>query len=314
VWRGRKVGGGWLTALRLSFPQQGDSALSHSKLFYGRLIRLNVSSGFTSEKRFWSAWFISHLGQRPFNWPTFGHDAEAPHLFMLKWTRFCEGYAFSDTWSADSGWPGPNPTKHDFPNFAHICKIFSQTCVKFLTNLWKINRYKFWWILVSFSLFYKYYSINWFKMSVKKRVLPNYVDWKLQICKMSKLHIFVITNICNQIFVTFGRIGTRPQSVHPGQQTVGDTVESNAVRVTRCVCEKNAAQNVAQPVFVKFLSFLILCMSWAEYRHMKYIHINNCFSNSIFYYTYFLGLWKTLFTYDSINFRFYNLTTSFEWS
>jgi hypothetical protein len=44
-------------------------------------------------------------------------------------------------------------------------------------------------------------------MSVKKHVLPNYVDIKLQICKMSKLHIFVITNICNQIFVTFGRIG-----------------------------------------------------------------------------------------------------------
>jgi hypothetical protein len=45
-------------------------------------------------------------------------------------------------------------------------------------------------------------------MNVKKRALPNYVDKKLQICKMSKLHIFVITNICNQIFVTFGRIGT----------------------------------------------------------------------------------------------------------
>jgi hypothetical protein len=54
-------------------------------------------------------------------------------------------------------------------------------------------------------------------MSVKKRVLPNYVDKKLQtckmsklqLCKMSKLQISVITNICNQIFVTFGRIGTR---------------------------------------------------------------------------------------------------------
>jgi hypothetical protein len=42
----------------------------------------------------------------------------------------------------------------------------------------------------------------------EKRVLPNYVDKKLQICKMSELHIFVTTNICNQIFVTFGRIGT----------------------------------------------------------------------------------------------------------
>jgi hypothetical protein len=36
-----------------------------------------------------------------------------------------------------------------------------------------------------------YYSINWLKMSVKKHALPNYVDKKLQICKMSKLHIYV---------------------------------------------------------------------------------------------------------------------------
>jgi hypothetical protein len=46
-------------------------------------------------------------------------------------------------------------------------------------------------------------------MSVKKCVLPNFVDKKLQVCKISKLHIFVITNIFRQIFVTFGRIGTR---------------------------------------------------------------------------------------------------------
>jgi hypothetical protein len=45
-------------------------------------------------------------------------------------------------------------------------------------------------------------------MSVNKLVLPNYADKKLQICKMSKLQIFVITNIYNQIFVTFGRIVT----------------------------------------------------------------------------------------------------------
>jgi hypothetical protein len=45
-------------------------------------------------------------------------------------------------------------------------------------------------------------------MSVKKRVLPNYVDKKLQVFKMSKLQIFVITNICIQVFVTFDRIGT----------------------------------------------------------------------------------------------------------
>jgi hypothetical protein len=35
--------------------------------------------------------------------------------------------------------PGANPTKHDFANFKHICKIFSQICVKFLANLWKMN-------------------------------------------------------------------------------------------------------------------------------------------------------------------------------
>jgi hypothetical protein len=35
--------------------------------------------------------------------------------------------------------PGPNPTKHDSPNFTHICKILSQMCVKFLSNLWQMN-------------------------------------------------------------------------------------------------------------------------------------------------------------------------------
>jgi hypothetical protein len=34
-------------------------------------------------------------------------------------------------------------------------------------------------------------------MSVKKRALPNYADKMLQICKMSKLRMFVITSICN---------------------------------------------------------------------------------------------------------------------
>jgi hypothetical protein len=43
----------------------------------------------------------------------------------------------------------------------------------------------------------------------EKLVLPNYFDKKLQICKMRKLHIFVITNICNQILVTLGSIGIR---------------------------------------------------------------------------------------------------------
>jgi hypothetical protein len=45
-------------------------------------------------------------------------------------------------------------------------------------------------------------------MSVKKPVPTNYVDKKLQICKMSKLQMFVITNIRNRIFVTFVRMGT----------------------------------------------------------------------------------------------------------
>jgi hypothetical protein len=30
---------------------------------------------------------------------------------------------------------GANPTKHDFPNFTHNCKIFSQICIKTVTNL-----------------------------------------------------------------------------------------------------------------------------------------------------------------------------------
>jgi hypothetical protein len=46
-------------------------------------------------------------------------------------------------------------------------------------------------------------------MSVKKLVLPNYIGKKLQICKMNKLHIFLITNICKPFFVNFGKIGTR---------------------------------------------------------------------------------------------------------
>jgi hypothetical protein len=33
--------------------------------------------------------------------------------------------------------------------FTHICKIFLQICVKLLTNLWKMNPTKFFWILVS---------------------------------------------------------------------------------------------------------------------------------------------------------------------
>jgi hypothetical protein len=57
-------------------------------------------------------------------------------------------------------------------------------------------------------------------MSVKKLVLPNYADKKLQICKMIKLQVCVITNICNPIFVTYGRIGTRLGYFSPNQAPI----------------------------------------------------------------------------------------------
>jgi hypothetical protein len=49
-------------------------------------------------------------------------------------------------------------------------------------------------------------------------VLPNYVYKKLQICK-----IFVITNICNQTFATFGRIG------HPAPTSSGSPLLAAAL-------------------------------------------------------------------------------------
>jgi hypothetical protein len=36
------------------------------------------------------------------------------------------------------------------------------------------------------------------------------IDKKFQEWKRYKLHIFVITNICKPIFITFGIVGTRP--------------------------------------------------------------------------------------------------------
>jgi hypothetical protein len=42
-----------------------------------------------------------------------------------------------------------------------------------------------------------------------KKTCPTKLYWlKVKKCKMCKLQIFVITNMCNPIFVTFGRIGT----------------------------------------------------------------------------------------------------------
>jgi hypothetical protein len=71
-------------------------------------------------------------------------------MFFSLWIRVKKRRAFSTFWR--KYWnkivtmdprtrcvPGSNPTKHDSPNFTHICKIFSQICVKFHTNLWKTN-------------------------------------------------------------------------------------------------------------------------------------------------------------------------------
>jgi hypothetical protein len=74
--------------------------------------------------------------------------------------------------SPPAGDPGPNPTKHDFPDFlTNTCKI-SYNFVKnesyqIFANICKHNLH---------SLFYKYSSKNWPKMIVKKLVLSNYID------------------------------------------------------------------------------------------------------------------------------------------
>jgi hypothetical protein len=59
--------------------------------------------------------------------------------------------------------PGPSPTKHDFPNFTHICKNFSQICVDFITDLWKNESYQIFMNICKPNLvyiFYKYSSKN----------------------------------------------------------------------------------------------------------------------------------------------------------
>jgi hypothetical protein len=44
---------------------------------------------------------------------------------------------------------GPNPTEHNSSNFTHICKIFLQICVKFLTKFVKNESCHFLQIFVS---------------------------------------------------------------------------------------------------------------------------------------------------------------------
>jgi hypothetical protein len=105
--------------------------------------------------------------------------------------------------------PGANPTKHDFHNFTHVCKIFLTNMCKNSYKFVKIESYQIFMNICNLKLAYFTSIIQWIG---SKWVWKNYADKKLQICKMSKLKIFVITNIFNQIFVTFGRIGTRSQS------------------------------------------------------------------------------------------------------
>jgi hypothetical protein len=46
------------------------------------------------------------------------------YKYPLRYQFFLRQHCTPRSW----GWhPGPNPSKHDFPNFTHICKIFSQT-------------------------------------------------------------------------------------------------------------------------------------------------------------------------------------------
>jgi hypothetical protein len=48
-----------------------------------------------------------------------------------------------------------------------------------------------------------YSSKYWLKMIAKKTVVPNYLYW----LKVTKTLNMEVTNLCKQIFVTFGRIG-----------------------------------------------------------------------------------------------------------
>jgi hypothetical protein len=94
---------------------------------------------------------------------------------------------------------GADPTKHDSPNFTHICKIFSQICdsYQFFPNICKPN-------LASFTSILQKNGSKWFQKTLLIKSNKK--------CKMCKLQIFVITNICRLVFVTFGWTGTWSQS------------------------------------------------------------------------------------------------------
>jgi hypothetical protein len=51
--------------------------------------------------------------------------------------------------------------------------VFSQICVDFFRNLWKMNTtIIFKYLLAELSLYYKYSTKNWLKMVAKKLFLP----------------------------------------------------------------------------------------------------------------------------------------------
>jgi hypothetical protein len=79
-------------------------------------------------------------------------------------------------------------------------------CYKFVKN----SPTKF--VLIFFSPILSILQVSFKKFDsecLQKRDVPKYIVKKLQLSEMSKLQIFVITNICKPKFVNFGRIGTR---------------------------------------------------------------------------------------------------------
>jgi hypothetical protein len=76
--------------------------------------------------RFWWSWNGKSLAIWNILWP-FGSFVANEYIFTHL------GILCRD--KSGNPAPGANSTKHDFPNFTHICNIFSQICVKFLANL-----------------------------------------------------------------------------------------------------------------------------------------------------------------------------------